>query len=72
MRLFDRIQILTLQVLHQRHLQSHRVRNISNDDWNAAKTGSLSGTPTALTGDELMAKTYSAYYQRLHDSTRLD
>jgi hypothetical protein len=71
-RLLDWVQILTLEVLDQGHFQSHCVRNISNDDWNAAKASALSSTPTTFTCDELMAETHFANHQGLHDSTGLD
>jgi hypothetical protein len=61
-RLLYWIQILTLEVLDQGHFQSHCVRNIPDDDRNAAKAGTLSRTPTTLTCDELMAQTHFANY----------
>jgi hypothetical protein len=55
MGLLDRVEVPSLEILNQGHLESHVVRHVANDDRNAAKTGSLRGTPATFASDELVA-----------------
>jgi len=34
-RLLDGVEIFALEIFHQRHLQSHLFRDVSDDDWDA-------------------------------------
>ena len=55
-RLFDRIQVLALDVLDERHLQQRSFlsrRDIANDDRHAQQAGELRGAPAAFAGDDL-------------------
>src|SRR5271156_6954223 len=47
-RLLNRIEILALEVFHQRHLQRHFFRNVTHYDWNAKESRALGCTPATL------------------------
>ena len=73
LRFFDRVQVLTLQVLDQRELQQLVVRNIAHDDRNLEQTGLLRGTPPTLAGNDLKGvAVQAADDDRLNDTTALD
>src|SRR5271155_519619 len=70
--LLDRIKVLALEVLHQRHLQRHFLRDVADDDRNAEQARALRRTPAALTGDQLEAAGNSADDERLNDAAGMD
>jgi hypothetical protein len=54
-RLFHGVEILALKVLDQRHLKRHSLGHIADYDGDATQGGSLSGSPSSLTSDQLIA-----------------
>ena len=54
LRLFQRSQILALDVLDQRDFQRLAVAEIADDDRNLVQAGDLRGSPAALAGDQLV------------------
>ena len=54
-RLFDRIEILALDVLDQRHREQPVVGDVADDDRDLEQAGALRGAPAALAGDDLVA-----------------
>jgi hypothetical protein len=71
-RLLDRIEILALEVLHKRHLERHLFRDVADNGWNASHPRSLSSTPPALAGDELIAVADTAHDEGLNNSACCD
>jgi hypothetical protein len=67
-RLFDRIQVLALQVFDERHLERDFLGDLANDDGNARERRPLGGAPAAFTGDQLVAKPNPPDYERLDDT----
>jgi hypothetical protein len=61
-RLFNWIQIFTLEVLNQGHFQSHLVGDVANDYGNTAQSGALGCAPTTFARNELMACANLANY----------
>jgi len=51
----ERVEILALEVLHERELELAAVRELSDDCRDALETGRLGRPKTALAGDELVA-----------------
>src|SRR5580658_1392560 len=78
-RLFERIEVLALNVLNQRHRDRGFIRNAPDDRRDLAQPGLLRGAPAPLTGDDLVAL-YAAlisladgsHHDRLHDALRPD
>ncbi len=62
-RFFDRVEILALDVLDQRHGDGGFVRNLANQRRHTFQTGLLAGAPASLAGDDLVA----AALDRTHD-----
>jgi hypothetical protein len=72
MGLFDRVEVLPLEVFNQGHFESHGVRYVPNYDRNAGETGLLRSAPATFAGDELVAGSNSADDERLDDSAGLN
>src|SRR6185436_5140022 len=53
-RRLERIEILALQVLHQRDLELLAIGELTDHSGDPVETGSLSGPEPALTGDQLV------------------
>jgi hypothetical protein len=62
-RLLERIQVLSLEVLDERHLQRFFFRYVTDDHGNARKFGALSRAPAPFSGDELEAAAEAADYK---------
>ena len=71
-RLLDGVEVLTLEVFDQRHLQSHFLRDVAHDDGNAKQSGALRGAPAAFAGNQLEAAGNSADDERLNDAAGMD
>ena len=57
-RLFDRVQVLALDVLDERHLEQPLLvaaGDVPDDDRHLEEAGVLRGAPAALAGDDLVA-----------------
>ena len=54
-RLFERIQVLALDVLDERDRDGGFVRNAADDGRNVGEPRDLRGAPAALAGDDLVA-----------------
>ena len=70
--LFHRVQILALEVFDKRHLEREFLGNLADDHRNARQRGPLRGAPTALAGNQLVAKTDPPDDERLDDPARTD
>jgi len=70
MGLLDGIEVFTLEVLDERHLERHLFRHVADDHWHAIEAGSLRGAPAALTGDELVTIGDPSNDERLYDPAR--
>ncbi len=53
--LFDRVKVVTLEVLNQGQFHHLPVGDILDDGWNALDTGPLRGSPATFAGDDLVA-----------------
>ena len=53
--LFDRVQVLPLQVLHQRHRGGVGVRQFLHQHRHFLQAGQGGGTPSPLAGDDVVA-----------------
>src|SRR5260370_238611 len=71
-RLFDRIEVLALNIFDQRYLECRLVANLTDDRGNAAQAGSLRRAPSTFAGEKLISRSDAPQYQRLDDSTPLD
>ena len=71
-RFLDWIEILTLKVLHQRHLDDLSVIRFTNDGWNLGKPGYLCRSPPAFPGDEFEHAIPWADHKWLDDPLFLD
>ncbi len=72
-RLFDRVQVLTLDVLDERDLE--RVpfaHHLLHDDGNRGQSSLQRGAEAALAGDELVAVARARDDERLHDPVLAD
>ena len=54
-RLFDRIQVLALEVFDQRQLERFDIVRLAYGYWHPIQPGALSGAESALAGDQLVA-----------------
>ena len=72
LRLFDRVQILPLDVLDQRNLQRFAVGVIADDDRHFVKARALRGAPAALTRDDLIIMAVRTHHDRLDDAAFRD
>ena len=59
--LLDRVQVFALEILNQRHLERHFLWHVADDHGDPRQGGPLSRAPTALSGDQLKARPYSAH-----------
>jgi len=71
-RLLDRVEIFALEVFHQRHLQRHLLRDISDDDRNTEQARALRCAPAAFAGDQLEAAGNPADHERLNDAAGMN
>ena len=71
-RLFERVQILPMEVLHQRLLEGGDVIGGSHHHRDRSKAGSLGRPQTTLPGDQLVAVVELAHQDRLEDAQLLD
>ena len=70
-RLFERVQVLALDVLDQRHCHRGLVGNVANDGRNRIEAGHLRGTPAAFPGNDLVTlRAFAACHRPGND--RLD
>ena len=70
-RFVDRVQILALDVLDERHLEQRLLlpaRDVADDDRHAQEAGPLRGAPAALAGDDLKPVADRADDDRLDDA----
>ena len=72
LRLLDRIQILTLDILDQRDLGRSRIIDLADDRRNGMQPGALRSSPSALAGDDLEAVTVRTKQDRLKDAPLCD
>jgi hypothetical protein len=70
-RLFERIQVLALDVLDEGHRDGRVIRNLAHDGRHFLKTGQLCGPPAAFAGDDLVAPFAARTRNRANDN-RLD
>ena len=54
-RLFERVQVLALDVLDQRHRDGRIVRHAADDGRNVVQARDLRGAPATLAGDDFVA-----------------
>ncbi len=71
-RLFHRVQIFALEVFDEGHLEREFLRNLADDHGNAGQRGPLRRPPTALAGNQLVAKTDPPDDEWLDDPARAD
>ncbi len=72
-RFFQRVQILALYVLDQRHRQCRLVRHLSYNSRNVGEPGAASRSPTALAGDDLVATVrHGSHQDWLHHALLAD
>ena len=69
MGLLNRVEILTLEVLDERHLYRRRVWYVAYDNRHAGELSSLGSAPAALAGDELKSPVDSPDYKRLDNTS---
>src|SRR5439155_14512442 len=75
LRFLDRIQVLALDVLDERHLEQRALLSRSyfaDDDRHALQAGEQGGPPTAFAGDDLESIIEPADDDRLDDAVRFD
>src|SRR5689334_184917 len=77
-RLLQRIEILTLDVLDERHGDGRLIGDVTDDGRNVTEPGHLRGAPAPLAGDDLVALGLAvdgglerAHDYRLHHALRL-
>src|SRR5262245_11817116 len=74
-RLFDWIEVFSLNVFNQRHLEKRTLLaggHIASRGWNARKAGLEGGAPPSLAGEYLKPITGLADDDRLDDTVRSD
>ena len=78
-RFFQRIQVLALDVLDERHRDRGFVAHVADDGRHVGEARDLRGAPAALAGDDLVALRFAgrrraerAHDDRLHDALGLD
>jgi hypothetical protein len=67
-RLLDRVEILTLKILDECHLDGGFFGDFAKDHGNAPKLSTLGGAPAALTGNQLITQTDATNDERLDDA----
>ncbi|MNM79664.1 hypothetical protein D3C81_916040 [compost metagenome] len=71
--LLDRIEVLALDVLDQRHGDRRLVADLAHQRRNAFQAGQLAGAPAAFAGDDLVALAIDrAHHDRLHQPLAAD
>jgi hypothetical protein len=68
-RLFDRVQILALNVFHERKLECLLIAYFSQDHRNSQKLCVLRSAPPAFSCDQLVSGADPSYDERLNDAT---
>src|SRR5260370_829168 len=71
-RLFDRVEVLALNIFDQCYLERRLVANLTDDCGHSAQSGSLRRAPSTFAGEKLVTRSDSPQYQRLDDSTNAD
>ena len=71
-RLFDGVQILTLQIFDERQFQHRAVVGLADDDGNLRQFEQLRRAPAAFAGDEFEESAAFAHDERLHDALFAD
>ncbi len=76
-RLFERIEILALDILDQRHRDGRLVRDFTHDRWDLIEPCHLGCAPASFAGDDLVSLAGCAARKgprdnRLHNSLRPD
>src|SRR2546425_5588593 len=71
-RLFNRIQVFTLQVLDQRQLEHRAVIRLAHDDRRFRQTKHLRGSPAPFSGDQLIVAAAQAHDERLNNALLFD
>jgi len=71
-RLFHRIKILALQILHEGHFEGELFGHSADHDGHALQRRALRGAPTPLAGNQLIAGTDFADNKRLDNPARLN
>jgi hypothetical protein len=66
--LFDRVEILTLNILDQRNLSRGRIVDFAHERWNGVKAGTLRRAPAPLACDNLEPVSMRPQQDRLQDS----
>ena len=73
LRLFNRIEVFTLQVFNQTHGQRGFVADGFDDDGNFGQTGQLGSAPTTFAGNQfILRQTTFAYDNRLDNALRFN
>jgi hypothetical protein len=70
--LFNRVQVLALNILNQCKLERLFIPNVPKDRRHTKKLGALSGAPSALAGNKLIPGTNFPYNKRLNDTAGPD
>ena len=69
LRLFQRVQVLALDVLDQGHFQCGLVRHVADQHGYTRQAGQLASTPAAFAGNDLVAPArYATRQYRLHQT----
>jgi hypothetical protein len=71
-RLFDRVEVLALNIFDQGYLERRLIANLTDDRGHAAQAGSLRRAPSTFAGEKLISRSDAPQYQRLDDSTNAD
>src|SRR5580704_5835409 len=71
-RLFDRVEVLALNILDQRYLERRLVGDFADDCGDTAQACSLRGAPSPFAGEKLIARSNSPQHQRLNNPAHLD
>jgi hypothetical protein len=72
-RLLERVEVLALDVLDERHGERGLVGNLAHQHRHFVQAGELRSAPAPFAGDDLVAAAVDrAHQDRLHDALRLD
>ena len=72
LRLFDRVEVLALDILDQRNFERLRIVEVADDDGHLMQPGPLRRAPAAFTRDDLIIVTVRPDDDRLDQSARGD
>ena len=73
--LFNRVEVLALDVLDERHLQERSFlsrRDVADGDRHAQQAGELRGAPASFAGDDLEPIAHPPHHDGLDDAVGLD